>query len=171
MSSALFTAVCSITPTRRRRYFWAAWWTAAPSRKPFRKPDASQGGARTHEEAQKAAERAAGRALLEIEGSWARAWGNVLEGKEPWVGQRARPGVADAAPARARGTTGNPSIWHTLGLKAQATSAEIKSAYKKRALETHPDRGGSAADFRALHAAYETALERRSRPARKTKAR
>lgn len=169
MSSALFTAVCSITPTRRRRYLWAAWWTAAPSRKPFRKPDASQGGAHTREEAHKAAERAAGLPLLEIEGGWARAWANVLEGKKPWAGQRARNGAADAAPLRARSAAGKPSIWDTLGLTAHASSAEIKSAYKKRALETHPDRGGRAADFRALHAAYEAALLRRARPQRKTK--
>ena len=47
----LATAVCSITPTQRRRYFWAAWWTSAPQHSPFRKPDASNGGARTPEEA------------------------------------------------------------------------------------------------------------------------
>jgi hypothetical protein len=170
MSSALFSPVCSITPTRRRRYLWAAWWTAAPSRKPFRKPDASQGGARTREEARKAAERAAGHPLLEIEGGWARAWADLLEGKEPWVGQRARADASDTAPVRTS-TANQPSIWDTLGLKAHATSAEIKSAYKKRALETHPDRGGSAADFRALQSAYEAALKRRSRPVRKAKAR
>ena len=33
MSSALFAPVCAIAPTRRRRFLWAAWWTAAPSRK------------------------------------------------------------------------------------------------------------------------------------------
>jgi len=169
MSSALFSPVCSITPTRRRRYLWAAWWSAAPNRHPFRKPDASQGGARTRDEARKAAERAASHPLLEIEGSWARAWANVLEGKPPWAGQRARADTSHAAPAR--NAANQPSIWATLGLTAHAPSAEIKSAYKKRALETHPDRGGSATDFRALHAAYQTALKRRSRPVRKAKAR
>ena len=167
MSSALFTPVCSITPTRRRRFLWAAWWTAAPTKKPFRKPDASEGGARTREAALRAAERAAGHRLVEIEGTWARAWANVLEGKEPWAGMR--PTSDGGSAPRARGTASQPSIWSTLGLNADATTADIKRAYKQRALETHPDRGGSAADFRALQAAYETALKRRSRPTRKVK--
>jgi hypothetical protein len=173
MSSALFTAVCSIAPTRRRRFLWAAWWTAAPTRAPFRKPDAAEGGARTREEALRAAERAAGRTLAEIEGGWARAWANVLVGKEPWAGQArpARPSAGDAAPhVRAR-SSNQTSIWQTLGLKADATLLEIKSAYRKRALETHPDRGGTAESFRALQTAYESALKRRTRVAHKPKAR
>jgi hypothetical protein len=72
--SGLFAAVVSIAPTRRRRFLWAAWWTAAPSREPFRKPDASAGGARTREEALRQAEAAAGRTLVETSGLWARRW-------------------------------------------------------------------------------------------------
>jgi hypothetical protein len=173
MSSALFTAVCSIAPTRRRRFLWAAWWTAAPTRTPFRKPDAAEGGARTREEALRAAERAAGRRLVEIESGWARAWANVLVGKEPWAGpaRQARSSTDDAAlPVRA-GSSNQASIWQTLGLKADATLLEIKSAYRKRALETHPDRGGTSESFRALQTAYETALKRRTRAAHKPKAR
>ena len=148
---------------------WAAWWSAPPTKKPFRKPDASEGGARTREEARKAAERAAGRALFEIESGWARAWANVLAGKEAWAGQRRAQ--ESSAPIGARATPENPSIWHTLGLSGDATIPEIKSAYKKRALQAHPDRGGTASDFRALHSAYETALKRRARPVRKSKPR
>jgi len=148
---------------------WAAWWTGTPTKKPFRKPDASEGGARTREEARRAAERAAGRALVEIESSWARAWGNVLAGIDPWPGRQSA--AESSAPIRARGASNQPSLWQTLGLNANASLLEIKRAYKKRALETHPDRGGSAEDFRALQAAYEAALKRRTRPARKSKAR
>lgn len=78
--SDLFAPVCSIAPTKRRRFLWAAWWTGAPARDPFRKPDASSGGARTREEARLEAERAAGRSLVEIEPRWARAWARVLLG-------------------------------------------------------------------------------------------
>jgi hypothetical protein len=123
MSSALFAPVCAITTTRRRRFLWAAWWTGAPTRTPFRKPDAFEGGARTREEALRGAERVAGCKLLEIEGSWARAWSNVLAGQEPWPSKRAPEAdgalrVAKSAPAS--------SVWRTLGLtpKPTRTAAE-----------------------------------------------
>jgi hypothetical protein len=160
MSSALFAPVCAITPTRRRRFLWAAWWTAAPSRKPFQKPDAFAGGARTRAEAHAAAERAAHCKLTEIESSWARAWSNVLVGKEPWPSARAG---SEQEPPKARTTANATSVWQTLGLEANATVLEIKRAYRARALQTHPDRGGSAEEFRAVQSAYETALKRRKR--------
>jgi len=167
VTGALFTAVCSIAPTRRRRFFWAAWWTAAPTAKPFRRPDAADGGARTREEALAAAERAAGRALVEIEGTWARAWSNVLVGKDPWP----TPRNTATRVVKPRGVTVNAaSVWQTLGLTGAASEREIKAAYRKRALEAHPDRGGSDEAFRALQRAYESALKRSARP-RKTKAR
>jgi hypothetical protein len=159
MSSALFAPVCAIAPTRRRRFLWAAWWTAAPSRKPFRKPDAYAGGARTRAEAQAAAERAANCKLTEIESSWARAWSNVLIGKDPWPPARGAS-ANDEAP-RAREKSNATSIWQTLGLEPSATLAEIKQAYRARALATHPDRGGTAVAFRAVQSAYEAALKRR----------
>ena len=45
----------------------------------------------------------------------------------------------------------------TLGLPAgKALSPEIvKSAYRRRALETHPDRGGDMKAFKRVHEAYE----------------
>jgi hypothetical protein len=159
MTSALFAPVCAIAPTRRRRFLWAAWWTGAPTRKPFRKPDAFAGGARTRAEALAAAQKAARCALTEIESSWARAWSNILVGKEPWPGNASTQSGEDAP--RARMTASATSIWHTLGVAATATLAEIKRAYRARALQTHPDRGGSAEEFRALQSAYESALKRR----------
>ena len=126
---------------------------------PFLKPDAFEGGARTRHEALLAAERAAGNKLVEIEGVWARAWANVLVGKDPWPSARATPG-ADTDAVRPAPAAHAPSVWETLGLKPGATLAEIKRAYRLRALEAHPDRGGSAPAFRALHSAYESALKR-----------
>ena len=160
MSSALFAPVCAIAATRRRRFLWAAWWTAAPVHTPFRKPDAFEGGARTREEALRAAERAAGCALQEIESGWARAWSNVLVGKEPWPSKRA--GEPHQVRVRSAAVP-KPSIWRTLGLEPHATLIEIKRAYRLRALEVHPDRGGSDEAFRALHRAYESALKRRKK--------
>lgn len=159
MTAALFAPVCAIAPTRRRRFLWAAWWTGAPTRKPFRKPDAYAGGARTRAEALAAAERAAGCKLTELESGWARAWSNVLIGKEPWPSV-ANARASDEAP-RARSTSNATSIWQILGLEPSATLSEIKRAYRVRALETHPDRGGTADEFRKVQSAYERALERR----------
>lgn len=45
--------------------------------------------------------------------------------------------------------------YRTLGLAPGATLAEIKKAYKKRALETHPNKGGTAEKFRLIQEAYE----------------
>jgi hypothetical protein len=159
MSSALFAPVFAIAPTRRRRFLWVAWWTSAPSRKPFRKPDAYAGGARTRAEAEAAAARAANCKLTEIESSWARAWSNILIGKEPWPASKGTS-TGDEAP-RAREQSNATSIWQTLGLEPSATVTEIKQAYRARALLTHPDRGGTAVAFRAVQSAYEAALKRR----------
>ena len=160
MPSALFAPVCAIAPTRRRRFLWAAWWTEPPVHTPFRKPDAFEGGARTREEALRAAERAAGCTLQEIESGWARAWSNVLVGKEPWPPKRAGENRQHEPPRARKPSVPKPSIWHTLGLEPGAPLIEIKRAYRLRALEAHPDRGGSDEAFRALHHAYESALKR-----------
>jgi DnaJ-domain-containing protein 1 len=42
-----------------------------------------------------------------------------------------------------------------LGCEPNATEAEVKSAYKKKAHECHPDLGGSADKFKQVQAAYE----------------
>lgn len=166
----LFAPVCSITPTKRRRFLWAAWWTGPPVREPFRKPDASSGGARTREEARREAERAAGRPLVELEGRWARAWSRVLLGLPPWP---ARPAGAkdEAETARAEGSrpraAPSASMWAVLGVEPRASAAELKRAFRKRAMETHPDRGGDAEAFRSVKKAYEQALAKSARPARK----
>jgi hypothetical protein len=170
--SELFAAVCSIAPTRRRRFLWAAWWTAPPAREPFRKPDAFHGGARTRDDALAEAERAAGRRLVEIEPRWARAWARVLVGQAAWSKTSAdeetrRDATAGGSRASGESTTGQEpraSVWAILGVTPQTTSAELKRAYRKRALETHPDHGGSAESFRDVQRAYEEAQRRIARP-------
>jgi DnaJ family protein A protein 2 len=59
------------------------------------------------------------------------------------------------------------SVWAVLGLTARASAEDVKSAYRRRALTLHPDRGGDAVQFRALHAAYEEALRRLAKKSRK----
>ena len=61
--------------------------------------------------------------------------------------------VASAAPA------GRCTLYEVLGLRAGATGGEIKAAYRRLALERHPDVAGRAAgdnDFIRLHHAYAT---------------
>lgn len=156
----LSVAVVSIVPTSRRRYFWAAWWTGAPTHTPFRKPDASSGGASTYEAALAAAEKAAQRALHVVDSRWAQAWSRVIRELPPWTsrqGAQSRP--------RAHKTTAprvDPqSLWTILGVTREASAEELKAAYHKRALETHPDHGGDPEQFRALKAAYDRARAKR----------
>jgi hypothetical protein len=169
----LFVASCSVTTTRRRRFMWVAWWTAPPAREPFRKPDAFSGGAPSHEEALAQARRAAGVPLVEIEPYWARAWARVLLGRPPW-GVRAvgaasfgARGRSTSAMTNAAGAT-TTSIWETLGITARATADDLKRAFRRRALATHPDRGGDAEAFRQVQRAFKEAQRRiaRRRPTR-----
>jgi curved DNA-binding protein CbpA len=45
--------------------------------------------------------------------------------------------------------------YDTLGVNPNATLAEVRSAYKKKALKLHPDRGGNQEDFQNLGNAYD----------------
>lgn len=45
-----------------------------------------------------------------------------------------------------------------LGVSQSATTGQIKRAYRRLALETHPDRGGEPADFQRLVDAQATLL-------------
>lgn len=42
-----------------------------------------------------------------------------------------------------------------LQIKPNSSEEDVKAAYKRRALETHPDKGGDVAEFRAVRLAYE----------------
>lgn len=158
----LASAVVSITTTARGRFLWAAWWTGAPHHSPFRKPDASHGGARSWQEALAEAERTTGRTLTVIDGYWARAFNRTLRGQAP------PPPPSERRASRAvepREEKARPlSSWQILGVEKGATLAEIKRAYKQRALLVHPDQGGDADAFRALTRAYERLTSRTTRP-------
>jgi curved DNA-binding protein CbpA len=52
------------------------------------------------------------------------------------------------------------SAWAVLGLSPGASLAEVKRAFQSRALETHPDQGGEAEQFRQVQRAYEKLVER-----------
>merc|ERR1719446_679720 len=50
-----------------------------------------------------------------------------------------------------------------LGLTKKATDAEIKKAYRKKALKEHPDKGGDPDKFKEVTAAYEVLSDREKR--------
>ena len=130
---------------------------------PFRKPDASDGDASTYEGALAAAERRAGRSLSVIDPLWARAWIRLLRGEEIWPSRASR----EPRTRPTRSTTSAPeaqSIWSVLGVSRDVTESELKAAYRRRALETHPDHGGDEATFRRVLHAYVEAQRRLERP-------
>jgi hypothetical protein len=164
----LFAPVVSITTTKRRRFFWAVWSSGPPTRAPFRRPDTSGGGASTRDEALAAAKRASGHeTLLEIEPEWARACIRLLRGQSPWQGAASYPG-ASARRAERSGDDNAASIWSVLGVAPNASLADLKLAFRRRAIETHPDQGGDPEAFRRLVAAFREAQRRARKPRRKT---
>lgn len=52
-------------------------------------------------------------------------------------------------------THGESEAHRILGVSANATAEEIKDAWRKLAMEHHPDRGGNEERFKAAKAAYE----------------
>lgn len=52
------------------------------------------------------------------------------------------------------------SYYDVLGVPTDASSSDIKTAYRRLARTAHPDRGGSAARFDELTSAYETLMDR-----------
>ena len=42
------------------------------------------------------------------------------------------------------------SLYDALGVSANAEDADIRSAYRRKALATHPDKGGSPESFRLV---------------------
>jgi hypothetical protein len=52
----------------------------------------------------------------------------------------------------------------TLGLSLPCSPGEIRAAYRRLALRTHPDRGGSAEAFRRINEAYERLMKTAAAP-------
>jgi hypothetical protein len=160
--------VYAVTTTKRRRFIWCAWWTGAPVKKPFRKPDA-WAGARTEDEARRLAEKAAGRPLTPIEPAWARAWIRIQAGLPPWVTREAKQARPEPEPPREvplrrpASVSAGTSPFTVLGVAPGATAEQIKRAFRRLALATHPDRGGDVAGFIRVKWAHDEALARRGR--------
>ena len=46
-------------------------------------------------------------------------------------------------------------LYESLGLDRNASPEQIKSAYRKLAMQNHPDKGGDAEKFKEIAAAYD----------------
>lgn len=53
-----------------------------------------------------------------------------------------------------------PACFGILGVAPEATEADIRKAYHRRARKMHPDHGGNASDFDRLRQAYTEAVKR-----------
>ena len=156
--SGLTRAVYAIARTKRRRFLWCVWWSGEPTAKPFRPPDAWGGGAHTEEEAKALAEKAAGMPLELIDGHWAGAWKRVRAGLPAFPSRAARP---TAAPSEERAKPVDPYV--LLGVDATASLEDLKLAFRKKALQHHPDHGGAPDLFMAVKRAYDNIVKRRAR--------
>lgn len=165
--SNLSRAVYAIARTKRRRWLWCAWWTGEPTASPFRSPDAWGGGAKTEDEARILAERAAGVTLERVDGRWAGAWMRIRAGSPPFPTRTRQPDLANGDD-RTRPT----DPYALLGIVSAASIDEVKAAFRKMALEHHPDRGGSADAFIRVKRAYDAiTARRRSKRVARSKAR
>jgi hypothetical protein len=72
---------------------------------------------------------------------------------ERTAGRRESPGDEGSAADSDR-------AFEVLGLPADATSAEVRAAYRERVKEVHPDQGGDERAFRRVQEAYATAQRR-----------
>ena len=57
----------------------------------------------------------------------------------------------------------NKKYYELLGVEKNASDADIKKAYRKKALKEHPDKGGDPDKFKEITAAYEILSDRDKR--------
>ena len=65
------------------------------------------------------------------------------------------PGMGGMGGGRQREAADTTALYEVLGVQKKATQSEIKKAFRKKALKTHPDKGGDVEEFKKLQAAYE----------------
>lgn len=168
----LVLPLCSITSTKRRRFFWAVWTSGPPTYAPFKKPDVSGGGAPSHDAALAEAERKVGSSVVLVDPLWARACIRLMRGEPLWPSKASRAPQAAAQVDRKKsagdGSETNESVWAALGVDRDVTPEDLKAAYRRRVLETHPDQGGDAEALRKVVRAYMEASRRVRRPRPRT---
>ncbi len=131
--------------------FWAAWWTERPNLDPWVPPDAIGfvDGRFAHAEALGAADRAI------RNGKGSRVYNFPVE---PAILRRAFDNRAIRERSRAVDFDRAPETFAAIGLKPDATPAQVKKAFGRLVLKAHPDHGGTAEAFRELLKNREIAL-------------
>ena len=161
-----FYAVCAIGRGGVPGFFWASWWTttglaASP------RPDAHGLADRVedaHARARAAILGARGprASVLRLDAALAVEAARVVRpasrgyvAGEEWWGEDPRRHAHRRAPPAAPA----PRTWpEVLGLSWPCSAADVRRAYRRLALQRHPDRGGTDAAFHALTQAYDAAL-------------
>jgi len=69
-------------------------------------------------------------------------------------GMGGHPGMGGMG-RQAREPANTTELYEHLGIPKTATAAEIKKAYRKLALQKHPDKGGDPEEFKKIQASYE----------------
>eukprot|EP00931_Biecheleriopsis_adriatica_P076156 TRINITY_DN49898_c0_g1_i1.p1 TRINITY_DN49898_c0_g1~~TRINITY_DN49898_c0_g1_i1.p1 ORF type:complete len:472 (-),score=78.16 TRINITY_DN49898_c0_g1_i1:27-1421(-) len=94
-----------------------------------------------------------------------------LWGKQPkpaaWTSEPEKPAKLEPRTPSARSPARRRCRGHydVLLLDRRASSAEVRTAYRRRALATHPDKGGSPEEFHRVSAAFEVLGDAASRAA------
>jgi hypothetical protein len=83
-----------------------------------------------------------------------------FDGRSVLNGREGRCALPDGFPGgETAWSEGRPEFMAFLGLLPPYVEEDVHKAYKARAIELHPDRGGSKEDFIRLQEAYENALD------------
>lgn len=81
-------------------------------------------------------------------------WSPPNERRDPRGGRTRGTGSNGETP-----DVGRAEAYRRLGLQSNASTDEVKRAYRRKVKEVHPDRGGDEEHFKRIREAYETLIE------------
>ena len=93
--------------------------------------------------------------------AWCCAAACAFDGFDAFFGSGMRGGPQQAGAGGQRDT----EYYDALGLSPDASAAEIKKAYRKAALQEHPDKGGDPEKFKKINEAYAVLSDEQKRAA------
>lgn len=80
---------------------------------------------------------------------------NILQMMKEMIDQRLEELSGGQAPKGPSGIPDDMNPFTILGVSMDATQEEVKAAYRKKAAEVHPDKGGTNEQMTKVNAAYE----------------